>query len=617
MAHALLCLRGNVTLAGDLALAKRELDALLPGAPLEQWSLDNAWSAFRDCAARASDAEPLVLPLATDVACTADLTAAQIELLLERATFLQQVLVLPAAAEQQEFAALCAASPRLRRHEGSLFAGLSVQCLVEIASLIAAKAHPADVAGLLSEAVSALLGRAESERAAGRAVAVARRARASSYLTHDLHVYKAKFFPRLARTALNIAGSERPAGGERPSGLVVDPYAGSGTTLLEASRLGLPSLGSDIDPLSVLIAGAKLLLPRTGLAALRAPLDAGSFTEAGSTGSGACPPLVFPHWLARKLTTEQAAAVLGDANALAAAIGRLPPGVERTLARVCLSDALTRKLHMRFLGTGVGRFALELRRASVRALFLSRYAALCREAALAADVLPAYGLASPAAAAVARADARSLPLPDGAAATVLTSPPYLPASSGRENYLMSKAPSLLLLGLLDAGGVERLNQRAAGSMGSDVEAGQGQVGNPLVMVSPRSSSSGARTDPLGLSPGERRLVEWLAADSLRAIKAEPVRRYFLHLRLALVEMGRVLRPGGRAAVVIGTRSTFYRFRTREPVYTVETASLLAEAATSLGLTVDSFIEVELDKGNRNARPRSLDSYSETILLLRA
>jgi hypothetical protein len=67
---------------------------------------------------------------------------------------------------------------------------------------------------------------------------------------------------------------------------------------------------------------------------------------------------------------------------------------------------------------------------------------------------------------------------------------------------------------------------------------------------------------------------------------------------------------------VGTRSTFYRFSTREPLYTVETANMFAEAAASLGLVVEELIEVELDKGNRNARPRSLDRYSETVVIVR-
>src|SRR5207248_8002090 len=76
----------------------------------------------------------------------------------------------------------------------------------------------------------------------------------TSHLSHGIHYYKAKFFPRMARSMLNICLQRLD--GETHS--VIDNFVGSGTTLLEASILGIPSVGLDIDPLSVMIANAKL-----------------------------------------------------------------------------------------------------------------------------------------------------------------------------------------------------------------------------------------------------------------------------------------------------------------------------------------------------------------------
>lgn len=78
------------------------------------------------------------------------------------------------------------------------------------------------------------------------------------YATHGLHAYKGKFYPQLAKSLLNI--SEVPVGGT-----ILDPYCGSGTTLVEAMLNGFSGYGCDFNPLAAKIAKAKtgvLTLPR-------------------------------------------------------------------------------------------------------------------------------------------------------------------------------------------------------------------------------------------------------------------------------------------------------------------------------------------------------------------
>jgi len=81
-------------------------------------------------------------------------------------------------------------------------------------------------------------------------------------------------------------------------------------------------------------------------------------------------------------------------------------------------------------------------------------------------------------------------------------------------------------------------------------------------------------------------------------------------------MRRVLSPDARAVVVSGKESTFYQFSTRTALHVVEAAKLLASEAESGGFTVESLIDVQLNKSNRNARPRSLDDYYETLIVLK-
>jgi DNA modification methylase len=70
------------------------------------------------------------------------------------------------------------------------------------------------------------------------------------YVTHGIHPYKGKFYPQLAKALINISGIKEGA-------TVLDPFCGSGTTLLECYLNGLRSYGCDMNPLAAKIASAK------------------------------------------------------------------------------------------------------------------------------------------------------------------------------------------------------------------------------------------------------------------------------------------------------------------------------------------------------------------------
>jgi len=120
----------------------------------------------------------------------------------------------------------------------------------------------------------------------------------------------------------------------------------------------------------------------------------------------------------------------------------------------------------------------------------------------------------------------------------------------------------------------------------------------------------------GLPDGVYELVDWLRTDELRSIKADPTLAYYQVLRRALRESLRVLKPGARAVWVLGRESVFYTFRTREVRYRVACDALFEELAGSVGFEVEDRVDIELDKRNRNARPRSKDPYFETAIVLR-
>lgn len=69
------------------------------------------------------------------------------------------------------------------------------------------------------------------------------------YLTHDLHPYPAKFPPQIPGQLI--------AALSLPGDLVLDPFGGSGTTAVEAVRLGRRAVSLDANPLSALMGRAK------------------------------------------------------------------------------------------------------------------------------------------------------------------------------------------------------------------------------------------------------------------------------------------------------------------------------------------------------------------------
>lgn len=72
-------------------------------------------------------------------------------------------------------------------------------------------------------------------------------------VTHPLHTYPARMHPATARALVSLCFETQSV---EPR-LVLDPFCGSGTTLVEGRALGLDVIGSDLNPLAVRIARAK------------------------------------------------------------------------------------------------------------------------------------------------------------------------------------------------------------------------------------------------------------------------------------------------------------------------------------------------------------------------
>ncbi len=71
--------------------------------------------------------------------------------------------------------------------------------------------------------------------------------------THGVHPYPAKFIPQVPQA---LIAALHPGDGSA----VLDPFCGSGTTLVEAALAGVPAVGVDLHPLACLISKVKVTL---------------------------------------------------------------------------------------------------------------------------------------------------------------------------------------------------------------------------------------------------------------------------------------------------------------------------------------------------------------------
>lgn len=73
--------------------------------------------------------------------------------------------------------------------------------------------------------------------------------RSTEQWSHGYHRYPAKFLPDVVRKIIEDYAKD--------SNLIVDLFAGCGTTLVEAKVHGIPSFGTDINPVAQLITKVK------------------------------------------------------------------------------------------------------------------------------------------------------------------------------------------------------------------------------------------------------------------------------------------------------------------------------------------------------------------------
>ena len=315
---------------------------------------------------------------------------------------------------------------------------------------------------------------------------------AARTFTHPFHTYPARMDPASVRALLAGLGAR---------GAVLDPFCGSGTTLVEARAAGLPATGSDLNPLAAAIARAKTwtvpparrrALLETARAIAEETLEEGKAARrAGHRPAPLRRAGRDPSARDRRIAEWFAPHVRRELEQMARLIDDEGDRELREHLRVILSSILY-KVSRRASDTDPRRVERNIARGNPARLFAARAELLC--AGL--DDLAARRGPIPK---VLVGDARHLEVEPGGFELAVTSPPY----AGTYDYADLHGLRMSFLGI-DPGELERREMGA------------------------RARFTGA--------PDRR-------ARALDAYRGD--------LAAALAAMARALAPGGRAALVVG------------------------------------------------------------------
>jgi site-specific DNA-methyltransferase (cytosine-N4-specific) len=153
---------------------------------------------------------------------------------------------------------------------------------------------------------------------------------------HGIHPYPAKFIPQLPRTLIDLfhPGDSSP---------VLDPFCGSGTTLVEARAAGIDSIGLDLHPLATLITKVKTTPLKAPLAQAAREIVAAAQRRL-SAGPVEVPPIPrVDHWF-QKHVQQALAATIAAINELDApdVADALCVALSSIIVRVSNQDSDTR-----------------------------------------------------------------------------------------------------------------------------------------------------------------------------------------------------------------------------------------------------------------------------------
>jgi len=353
-----------------------------------------------------------------------------------------------------------------------------------------------------------------------------------SYATHGIHKYPAKFIPQIPRFCIESHS--------KIGDIVLDPFMGSGTTLLESYIAGRRSFGIDIHPLARLIAKVKTTPLDPKRLRITAEKLIGSIADDDSAAEYLIPYIPSLDHCFRPGS-------LSDLARIKKHVWSMPRSEYQDFFKICFSS-IVRKVSnsdddslipevtsfQRKLDTqgktsydAIGRFENVVNNKLIDAAHLWRISEEVKEKY---RTLPSVNIIG--------TDARDIELEDSSVDLAVTSPPYASAV----HYVSVHKLEMYWLGLLKD--VSELDSRIVGT----ARAYQSQYG----AWQPRTEI-----------PLLRKVLDELLEKDKKS--AYIVYKYFNEMRKNFEEVNRVLKRNRKYCVVVGENS--YR-RVRIPTYQI-------------------------------------------------
>ncbi len=404
---------------------------------------------------------------------------------------------------------------------------------------------------------------------------------------HEWYRFVLSFPPHLVRQYLDHFEAA-------PGQTVLDPFCGTGTTVVESMRQGLNGIGIEANPIAYLAASVKTrwsVDPSHLRSAANAVAEATLRTlgNAGIRDSG----VSSPKRALRVLSADQIQLLIRDSISplplhkvmvLLEHIEQSPSDV-RDAMRIALARILPTQIgNLRFgPEVGIGKLKPD---AAVVLPWLNNVDTMARDLDLIAG--STHGLGK-----IISGDAREagVLLVPGSVDFVITSPPY----PNEKDYTRTTRLESVLLGLMNdrkglrsvKQGLIRSNTRTSFQGDDDSKYVEG-----MEVIQELAAQVEARRISLGKTSGFEKQY------------AKVITHFFGGMARHLAELRPALRPGAQLAYVVGDQASFFQILIR-------TGQLLAEVAEVQGYEV-----VGIDLFRTRAATATRDELREEVLLLR-